>query len=126
VANIARERDWAGPHQGDHPLSVPERREGGVRLRNGLDFGHDAPMPPDNDERASHRDLVRRGYDAISHSYRGDYEATGMASSEGSADYRSWVNELRALLEPTLRRVTPIGSEGRLPQLLWVFGGHVL
>lgn len=41
------------------------------------------------------RDVVRRGYDTISRTYRQD-DGTG---SGAPTDYRTWVNELGALLD---------------------------
>jgi SAM-dependent methyltransferase len=52
-----------------------------------------------DEERASQRDLVRRGYDVISHSYR---------------DYRAWVDELGALLQPGAR-VLDLGCGAGIP-----------
>jgi cyclopropane fatty-acyl-phospholipid synthase-like methyltransferase len=66
------------------------------------------------EERTSQRDLVRRGYDAISHSYRGDEETSGVARVESSADYRAWVDELGVLLQPGAR-VLDLGCGAGIP-----------
>lgn len=73
-----------------------------------------ASMPPDEQERASQRDLVRAGYDAISYSYRGDNETARVTGIEGSADYRAWVDELGALLRAGAR-VLDLGCGAGIP-----------
>jgi SAM-dependent methyltransferase len=53
----------------------------------------------DDELRASQRDLVRRGYDAISHAYRHDDGHTGRDSEQPSL-YSTWIDELALLLAP--------------------------
>jgi SAM-dependent methyltransferase len=54
------------------------------------------PITDGSDQlRASQRDLVRRGYDAISHAYRDDDGHTGQPSL-----YATWIDELASLLAP--------------------------
>jgi SAM-dependent methyltransferase len=60
----------------------------------------------DGDARARQRDLVRRGYDAISLAYRGDREDPGR--------YRGWVAELAGLLPPGAR-VLDLGCGAGIP-----------
>lgn len=65
-------------------------------------------MDPDghvrtDDERAELRDLVRRGYDAISHVYRSDAGQPNAASPETTASYSSWIADLAGLLRPAAR-----------------------
>ena len=65
-------------------------------------------------ERARQRDLVRRGYDAISQAYRGD---DGSADAPSAADvrrYAGWVAELASLLRPGAR-VVDLGCGAGIP-----------
>jgi SAM-dependent methyltransferase len=48
--------------------------------------------------RAAQRDLVRRGYDAISVAYRSDHGQAAGSSAEDVSRYAGWVAELAALL----------------------------
>jgi len=66
-------------------------------------------MGTDND-----RDLVRRGYDAISHAYRNDEGQRSATSEEDMARYRGWVDELATLIEPRAR-VLDLGCGSGLP-----------
>ena len=50
--------------------------------------------------RARQRDLVRRGYDAISLAYRGDDGTAAGTSAEDVSRYAGWVAELAGLLPP--------------------------
>lgn len=52
------------------------------------------------DLRASRRDLVRRGYDAISRAYRDDEGKANPGTDEDTDRYEGWVNDLAQLLEP--------------------------
>jgi SAM-dependent methyltransferase len=64
--------------------------------------------------RARQRDLVRRGYDAISLAYRGD---DGQACGTPAADvgrYAGWVADLAALLRPGAR-VVDLGCGAGIP-----------
>jgi len=60
----------------------------------------------DGAARARQRDLVRRGYDAISLAYRGDQDDPG--------PYRGWVAELAGLLRPGAR-VADLGCGAGVP-----------
>ena len=51
-------------------------------------------------ERARQRDLVRRGYDAISLAYRSDDGDAAPSSAEDVSRYAGWVAELADLLQP--------------------------
>jgi cyclopropane fatty-acyl-phospholipid synthase-like methyltransferase len=51
-------------------------------------------------EGARQRDLVRRGYDAISLAYRSDDGQAAGSSAEDVSRYADWVAELAALLRP--------------------------
>ena len=55
---------------------------------------------PDDAERSRQRALVRDGYDAISAEYRSDDGAAAPDSSESTAQYGAWVDELAALVRP--------------------------
>src|ERR1700691_879901 len=61
--------------------------------------------PDDAAGRAGQRDLVRRGYDAISLAYRGDDGQAAAASAEDVSRYAGGVAELAALLETGARVV---------------------
>ena len=53
--------------------------------------------------RARQRDLVRRGYDTISLTYRGDDDGAAASSAEDVSRYTGWVAELAGLLRPGAR-----------------------
>jgi SAM-dependent methyltransferase len=46
------------------------------------------------DTRAAQRELVRRGYDAVSHAYRSDLGESHPSRSETTSTYGAWINEL--------------------------------
>jgi ubiquinone/menaquinone biosynthesis C-methylase UbiE len=56
-------------------------------------------------ERARQRALVRRGYDAISLTYRSDDGTAAATSAEDVSRYAGWVAELAGLLQPGARAV---------------------
>jgi SAM-dependent methyltransferase len=68
----------------------------------------------DRDLRASQRDLVRRGYDAISRSYRDDEGGADPKTAEGTDLYRGWVEELARLIRPRAR-VLDLGCGAGVP-----------
>jgi SAM-dependent methyltransferase len=68
----------------------------------------------DEAERAAQRDLVRRGYDAISVAYRSDDSQAAASSAEDVSRYAGWVAELAALL-PAGARVADLGCGNGLP-----------
>jgi SAM-dependent methyltransferase len=70
--------------------------------------------PDDAAGRARQRDLVRRGYDAISLAYRGDVGQAAAPSAEDVARYTGWVAELAALLPPRAR-VVDLGCGAGIP-----------
>jgi len=70
--------------------------------------------PDDAAGRAGQRDLVRRGYDAISLAYRGDDGRGAAASAEDVSRYTGWVTELAALLRPGAR-VVDLGCGAGIP-----------
>jgi SAM-dependent methyltransferase len=76
--------------------------------------------PDDAAGRARQRDLVRRGYDAISLAYRGDdgqapaAPAAPAASGEDVSRYAGWVAELAGLLPPGAR-VVDLGCGAGIP-----------
>jgi SAM-dependent methyltransferase len=65
-------------------------------------------------ERARQRDLVRRGYDAISQTYRGDDGSADAPSAEDVRRYAGWVAELASLLRPGAR-VVDLGCGAGVP-----------
>ena len=65
-------------------------------------------------ERARRRDLVRRGYDAISQAYRGDDGSADAPSAEDVRRYAGWVAELASLLRPGAR-VVDLGCGAGIP-----------
>ena len=67
-----------------------------------------------DDLRASRRDLVRRGYDAISHAYRDDEGRASTETDEQTDRYASWIDELAALLRPGAR-VLDLGCGAGVP-----------
>ena len=76
--------------------------------------------PDDAAGRARQRDLVRRGYDAISLAYRGDdgqapaAPAAPAAPGEDVSRYAGWVDELAGLLPPGAR-VVDLGCGAGIP-----------
>ena len=65
-------------------------------------------------ERARRRDLVRRGYDAISRAYRGDDGSADAPSAEDVRRYAGWVADLASLLRPGAR-VVDLGCGAGIP-----------
>jgi SAM-dependent methyltransferase len=65
-------------------------------------------------ERARQRELVRRGYDAISLAYRGDDGSADSSSAEDVRRYAGWVAELASLLRPGAR-VVDLGCGAGIP-----------
>jgi SAM-dependent methyltransferase len=65
-------------------------------------------------ERARQRDLVRRGYDAISLAYRGDDGDAASSSAQDVSRYAGWVAELAALLRPGAR-IVDLGCGAGIP-----------
>ena len=66
------------------------------------------------DTRASQRDLVRRGYDAISRAYRNDEGRTDAETEDGTERYKGWVDELAQLIPPPAR-VLDLGCGAGVP-----------
>jgi len=68
----------------------------------------------DGDMRASQRDLVRRGYDAISRAYRDDEGTSENRAAEDTDRYEEWVDGLAQLMEPGAR-VLDLGCGAGVP-----------
>jgi cyclopropane fatty-acyl-phospholipid synthase-like methyltransferase len=66
------------------------------------------------EERARKRDLVRRGYDAISLLYRPDDGSANPGSDESTANYHAWIAELGSLLVEGAR-VLDLGCGAGIP-----------
>jgi SAM-dependent methyltransferase len=64
--------------------------------------------------RAHQRDVVRRGYDAISVAYRSDDGQASVSSAEDVRRYAGWVEELARRL-PRAARVVDLGCGAGLP-----------
>lgn len=64
--------------------------------------------------RARQRELVRRGYDAISLAYRSDDGQAASSSAEDVSRYRGWAAELAGLL-PAGARVLDLGCGAGIP-----------
>ena len=64
--------------------------------------------------RARQRELVRRGYDAISLAYRGDDGGEPPSSAEDVSRYAGWIEELAGLL-PADARVLDLGCGAGIP-----------
>ncbi|HVD30173.1 MAG TPA: class I SAM-dependent methyltransferase [Methylomirabilota bacterium] len=73
-----------------------------------------APEDATEQLRASRRDLVRRGYDAISRAYRDDEGRANPGSDEGTDQYTRWVDDLSQLLRPRAR-VLDLGCGAGVP-----------
>lgn len=63
---------------------------------------------------ASRRDLVRRGYDAISRAYRDDEGTTTPATGERTDNYARWVDDLAQLMAPRAR-ILDLGCGAGVP-----------
>jgi len=66
------------------------------------------------DVRASQRDLVRRGYDAISRAYRDDEGRADARSDAGTDRYQGWIEESARLIRPRAR-VLDLGCGAGVP-----------
>jgi SAM-dependent methyltransferase len=66
------------------------------------------------DVSASRRDLVRRGYDAISRAYRDDEGRASPSNDEDTDRYEGWVDELAQLIRPR-SRVLDLGCGAGVP-----------
>lgn len=64
--------------------------------------------------RARQRELVRRGYDAISLAYRGDDGTAAPSSAQDVSRYAGWIEELAGLL-PADARVLDLGCGAGIP-----------
>ena len=64
--------------------------------------------------RAAQRDLVRRGYDAVSYAYRSDDGDASIERSETTTAYAGWIAELVAQLDRGAR-VLDIGCGAGVP-----------
>jgi SAM-dependent methyltransferase len=83
--------------------------------RGGRGLGQDGWVETgDAAARAAQRDLVRRGYDAISLAYRGDDGSAAASSAEDVSRYAGWIEELARLL-PADGRVVDLGCGAGLP-----------
>lgn len=72
-------------------------------------------MPHANDDvTARRRDLVRRGYDAISRAYRSDEGTANAGTDEHTDQYERWVDDLAKLLAPRAR-VLDLGCGAGVP-----------
>jgi len=63
---------------------------------------------------ASRRDLVRRGYDAISRAYRDDEGTTTPGTDERTDHYARWVDDLAQLIAPRAR-ILDLGCGAGVP-----------
>jgi SAM-dependent methyltransferase len=81
----------------------------------------------DAGKRAKRRDIVRRGYNAISRTYRDDSGRPNPRTSESTENYPAWIAELAEIL-PAGARVLDLGCGNGLPasQLLGARGFDVL
>jgi trans-aconitate methyltransferase len=70
--------------------------------------------PSEFGDASSQRDLVRRGYDAISVAYRSDDGRPASSTSEDVSRYAGWVEELASLL-PSRAVVVDLGCGAGLP-----------
>jgi SAM-dependent methyltransferase len=68
----------------------------------------------DTEERTRQRDLVRRGYDAISRAYRDDEGHSNPTTAEDVTRYLAWVEELTRRLKPSAR-VLDLGCGAGVP-----------
>jgi cyclopropane fatty-acyl-phospholipid synthase-like methyltransferase len=69
---------------------------------------------PNPESRAAQRDLVRRGYDAVSFEYRTDLGESSASNSETTSTYRAWIDDLASRLEVGAR-VLDIGCGAGVP-----------
>jgi SAM-dependent methyltransferase len=88
--------------------AVPDRRSWASGIR------HDVGVPDESESRAAQRDLVRRGYDAVSRVYRTDAGESSAGSAETTSTYAPWIEELSSRLALGAR-VLDIGCGAGLP-----------
>ena len=74
----------------------------------------DALQDADGAARARQRDLVRRGYDAISRAYRSDDCEPDGSTAEDTSRYAGWVADLARLLPPAAQ-VLDLGCGAGIP-----------
>ena len=60
------------------------------------------------------REIVREGYNTISHAYRSDASRSNEATDESTAQYQGWVDELAPMLEPG-SKILDLGCGNGLP-----------
>jgi SAM-dependent methyltransferase len=70
--------------------------------------------PPDDHRRAAQRDLVRRGYDAVSRAYRSDLGESNADRAETTSTYRGWINAVASQLARGAR-VLDLGCGAGVP-----------
>jgi SAM-dependent methyltransferase len=70
--------------------------------------------PDANRDSADRRDLVRRGYDAISRAYRDDEGQPNPSNDEHTDNYEGWVDDLARLIRPRAR-VLDLGCGAGVP-----------
>jgi SAM-dependent methyltransferase len=82
----------------------------------GLMTGKDGSVADcaDETERARQRDLVRRGYDAVSLAYRSDDGTAAKSSAEDVSRYAGWAVEIAGRL-PSGGRVVDLGCGAGIP-----------
>lgn len=76
-----------------------------------------ADVPPGS--AAEQRDLVRRGYDAISAAYRSDDGSSNEATAETTERYAAWLEELAVHLPPAAH-VLDLGCGAGVPADRWL------
>jgi SAM-dependent methyltransferase len=74
----------------------------------------DVLQDDDGAARARQRDLVRRGYDAISLAYRSDHSEPDGSTAEDTSRYAAWVADLARLLPPAAQ-VVDLGCGAGIP-----------
>lgn len=113
---VARHTHW----RSDSAPTVERSQENEVRSRAAFDerrnrlIGDAVLVNRDEELRRSQRELVRSGYDAISMAYRDDGGHASPSSSEDTAAYQAWLDELAALL-PEEAHVLDLGCGAGVP-----------
>src|SRR5687767_5121040 len=88
--------------------------DAGALREVGLAEERDRMADASGDTRARRRDLVRRGYDAISRAYRDDEGRVNPGSDEHTDRYEEWVDDLAKLIPPRAR-VLDLGCGAGVP-----------
>jgi SAM-dependent methyltransferase len=116
VSSLQSRRRLSGGFDSIVPFDRPVRVRFDESLCRSVGFSRqDGRVEPDSaSARARQRNVVRRGYDAISLAYRSDDGTAAASSAEDLSRYAGWVRELAGLL-PARATVLDLGCGAGIP-----------